>query len=108
MTFCLLAVAVALAGCALFDNPRDRALRHSPVYQQGYQDGCASANNEGSGYRFQGTVRDPSMAKNSAYGAGWNNGFTVCRPGRSTGMGTLNSPVPETSPGFPDTPNRPQ
>ena len=101
--------ATTLAGCSLFDNPRDRALRHSPAYRQGYEDGCASANNEASGYRYQGTVRDPSMAKTDAvYRAGWNTGFTTCRPGRSTGMGTLNSPVPETTPGFPDASNRPQ
>src|SRR5579885_3423092 len=104
-----LALSVALAGCAIFDTPRDRAIRRTPSYRQGYEDGCASANYEASGYRYQGTVRDPLLAKSdSVYRAGWSNGFNTCRIARSPGMGTLRNPVPSVSPGYPEAPNSSQ
>ncbi len=37
----LLPAAGLLASCAVFGGPRDRAIRRTPSFQQGYADGCA-------------------------------------------------------------------
>lgn len=93
--------AAALASCALFPSAHDRAIRRTPSFKAGYNDGCAAANAAGASYRY-GLVRDEDLFRRDAtYRAGWNTGYSACRrtvspsgaePGRSV-------PLPEPSPG---------
>ncbi len=88
----VLAANVA-AGCILFTSPKDRAMRRSPSFKEGYADGCAAASASGSNFR-EGPVRDEALYKSDrVYRAGWANGYQTCRPARSD-MST----TPETSP----------
>lgn len=80
-----LALPLLLSGCVFFETKADRAMRSDPNFQQGYDDGCASANARGSNYRGD-TVRDDNLYQNSRpYRAGWGQGSTACNT-------TLNSP----------------
>ncbi|HEX3809357.1 MAG TPA: hypothetical protein VHW02_06615 [Rhizomicrobium sp.] len=94
------AAASLIAGCALFPNARDRAVRRTPDYQNGYADGCAAANNEGASFRDK-TPPDQvqQRATDRIYRAGWNTGFSSCRTMRNPGYGNLQHPIPDPSPG---------
>ena len=35
--------AITLSGCMVFGGPRDKALRRTPSFRQGYEDGCTAA-----------------------------------------------------------------
>jgi hypothetical protein len=77
----LAAALLLLGGCALFESRADRAMHKTPEYKVGYNDGCASANAEGTGMRHDTLVRDDALYEsNKAYRAGWRTGMTACRP----------------------------
>ncbi len=94
----LLPAAGLLASCAVFGGPRDRAIRRTPSFQQGYADGCAAANNVGADWR-----KDPHTAatydSDPVYRAGWGNGFQTCRRTISPPGSSLDNPIPSPSPG---------
>ncbi len=94
-----------LGACSLFVSKQTRALRRSPDYHAGYQDGCNSAWGPDADKRHDDTIvrDDEQYQKNKAYHAGWNTGLTACR---STGYdgthmpGTVPSgPIPDQNPG---------
>lgn len=93
-----------LCGCTLFESPAQRAVRNSPDFKAGYQDGCASAGNRGADPRDNGVLRDEDAYRsNKAYHAGWGAGFNSCRPSQPAG-GALPSdrgPIPDPSSGLP-------
>ncbi len=74
---------MALAACSTAgpsssdDKPVDK---NSPVYEQGYQDGCAAVNpryRKDSGH--EGPPRDDKLYENdSNYRGGWDTGFRKC------------------------------
>jgi len=79
-------VALCLCGCGLLGGPADRALRRTPSYRDGYQDGCAAATDAGTNLR-DGPVTDNALDKTDAiYRHGWANGYQTCRS-------TLTSPT---------------
>lgn len=70
-----------LAGCALFESKRTRALRATPDYKAGYSDGCATAGSVSANPRADTTMRDDQAYDgNEAYRMGWGEGFGACRP----------------------------
>lgn len=95
-----LAAVIALSSCALFPSAHDRAIRSTPGYKSGYNDGCAAANASGDTYRY-GPVRDEdTYSKDENYRTGWNSGFSACRRTVSpSGNEPGRSPIPEPSPG---------
>lgn len=100
-TVLAIVATMTLASCALFPSAHDRAIRRTPSFKAGYNDGCAAANAAGASYRY-GPVRDEDLfRRDDTYRAGWNTGYSACRrtvtpsgaePGRSV-------PLPEPSPG---------
>lgn len=95
-----------LMACSLFVSKETRALRKSPDYKAGYQDGCNSAWGPDADKRHDDTiVRDDQQYKdNKAYRSGWNRGLNACRSssnGNNGGVmpGTQPSPVPDMNPG---------
>jgi hypothetical protein len=92
-------IAAATAGCGLFGNAQDRAVRKSPSFRAGYDDGCAAANQQGADLRDR-IRRDPTLYKtDDVYRAGWSNGFQTCRTtttplGASPGASPIPDPVP--------------
>jgi hypothetical protein len=92
--------ASLVAGCIFFSSPRDRALRRSPSFKDGYADGCAAATAQSSNYR-EGPMRDEALYKtDGAYRAGWANGYQTCNPVQR-GMGATpgSDPIPQPVPG---------
>jgi len=88
------AMALSLSGCIFVSSPRDRAIRHSPSFQAGYDDGCAAATQAGANYRDT-PEPDPEYKNDKVYHAGWNNGFNTCRrTNMSPDAGPAN-PMPE-------------
>jgi len=76
----VLCLLLPLAGCGLFDSKAEKALRNSPDYKAGYNDGCSSAAARGVSPRDTGVIRDEESYKtNPAYRAGWGTGFNGCR-----------------------------
>ena len=103
--FLILLLILPLAGCGLFASREIRALRKSPDYRAGYQDGCNSAWGPGANKRLDDTiVRDDQQYKNNrAYHVGWDRGIRACRSTGYTG-GTLpgvvpSGPIPDQNPG---------
>jgi hypothetical protein len=73
------------AGCVLFPSAKDRAMRNSPSFKDGYGDGCAAASTQSSNYR-EGPYRDEALYKSdAAYRAGWADGYQSCRPVQQNG-----------------------
>ncbi len=72
----LLLVVLPLSACGLFVSKETRALRKTPDYRAGYQDGCNSAYGPDADKRHDDTiVRDDQQYKsNKAYRSGWNRG----------------------------------
>src|ERR1700678_2196906 len=101
----LLLLILPLAACGLFESKQMRALRKSPDYHAGYQDGCNSAYGPDANKRQDDTiVRDDAQYKNNkAYRVGWDQGLNACRnTGTAAGNlpGTVPSgPVPDMNPG---------
>jgi hypothetical protein len=101
----LILLLLPLAGCSLFESKQTRALRKSPDYKVGYQDGCNSAWGPQADKRQDDTrVRDDKMYQsNRAYRMGWNRGLNACRSTGYTGgalPGTVPSgPIPDQNPG---------
>jgi hypothetical protein len=94
-----------LCACALFPSKQERALRRSPDYKAGYQDGCNSAWSPDANKRHDDTiVRDDQMYQSSkAYHVGWDKGLNACRSATYNGgamPGTVPSgPIPDQNPG---------
>ena len=88
---CLALLLPLLAGCALFESPATRALRATPEYRAGYNDGCASAV-PSANPRADTRVRDESAyATNRGYRQGWGEGFSGCRgPAQMNNTGSMN------------------
>ena len=104
--FILVLLLLPLTACGLFVSKETRALRRTPDYKAGYQDGCNSAWGPDADKRHDDTiVRDDQQYKdNKAYRSGWNRGLNACR---STGNGNggvmpgtqPTSPIPDMNPG---------
>ena len=101
----VLLLILPLAACGLFDSRQTRALRKTPDYKAGYQDGCNSAYGPDANKRHDDTiVRDDTQYKsNKAYRMGWDRGLNACRSTGYTGgalPGTVPSgPIPDQNPG---------
>jgi hypothetical protein len=79
---CLL-LACLLPLLASCESASDRALRKSPDYRAGYDEGCGSAGMQGANPRADSITRDEqAFAGNPAYQKGWNTGFNACRMGQ--------------------------
>lgn len=99
--FRILIVAVtglAVASCAVFGGPRDKALRRTPSFKAGYADGCAAATTIGADFRREPAI-DPAYKADRVYRAGFTNGFSTCRRTISPPGSQPGSPIPEISPG---------
>jgi len=94
-------VALSLAGCGIFfPSARQRAEKNTPSFKNGYSDGCASANAQGSSYRHDMVRDDSAYESDKAYRAGWASGLYNCRNASSAmpaapGVG----PIPDNNPG---------
>jgi hypothetical protein len=92
---------VGIAACGSGGGLEDARLRKSPNFQQGYEDGCASATQQGADLRDR-LVQDPTLYKtDDTYRTGWSNGFSTCRttntqPGTQPGANPLGGPLPGT------------
>jgi hypothetical protein len=101
----LLVLLLPLTACGLFANKETRALRKSPDYRVGYQDGCNSAWSPDANKRHDDTIvrDDQQYAGNRAYHVGWDRGLSACRSTGYTGgnlPGTVPSgPIPDMNPG---------
>jgi len=78
---CCLILFLSLTGCGLFESRAQRAMRNSPDYKAGYNDGCASASTSGGANpRDTSLVRDEEAYRTiPAYHSGWGTGFNGCR-----------------------------
>ncbi len=96
----LIAAASSVSGCIFFSSPKDRAIRHTPSFKDGYADGCAAATEQGANFRA-GPPRDDALYKSdSVYRAGWANGYQTCNPlQRPQGMTPDANPIPQPMPG---------
>jgi hypothetical protein len=95
-------LALTLAGCTLFGGPADKALRRTPSYRDGYQDGCAAATNSDTDFR-KGPLTDNSLYRtDQIYRTGWGNGYQACRTTLVPGVQANapgGHPLPDPSPG---------
>jgi hypothetical protein len=90
--------ALLLTGCMFFETKQVRTLRHEPNFRAGYNDGCATATNEGANMRRGDMIRDDALYEtDKAYRVGWANGHSACTrlapPNQSTGV------LPDANPG---------
>lgn len=74
-TILLVALALALAGCA----GSDPKLRNSPAFREGYEDGCAAATDAGADLRDRPVGDRQLYASDDAYRAGYGTGLSACR-----------------------------
>jgi hypothetical protein len=77
--FLLIAAAGALILAACASDPKGRALRSNPSFQDGYEDGCAAATNEGSDLRDRPSGDQQHLQTDDAYKSGWSSGIAACR-----------------------------
>lgn len=77
-----------VAGCGMLGPKITREMRKTPEYHAGYQDGCASAPGPDANARngFQQLKNDEAFRTDRNYRAGWNAGFTACRPYTPQGL----------------------
>ncbi|HUO91482.1 MAG TPA: hypothetical protein VMU22_01100 [Rhizomicrobium sp.] len=96
----LIALAASLlSACIFFPSAKDRALRKTPSFKEGYGDGCAAASTQSSNYR-EGPYRDKALYQSdAAYRAGWANGYQTCRAPQDLGTMPGQNPVPQPLPG---------
>lgn len=93
----LLAASVA-TGCILFPSAKDKALRRTPSYKEGYGDGCAAASTQSSNYR-EGPYKDDALFQSDpTYRAGWANGYQMCRAPQDMSTAPGTNPVPQPLP----------
>jgi hypothetical protein len=90
--------ALGVASCAIFGGPADKALRKTPSFRQGYDDGCAAATTIGADYRHDPAI-DPAYRNDRVYRAGFMNGLRTCRRTISPPGSEPGKPIPEVSPG---------
>ncbi len=104
----LVVVTLPLAACGLFVSKETKALRRSPDYKVGYQDGCNSAAPPGADKtRDVDLVRDDEQYRsNKAYRTGWNRGRSACSAsstgysgGALPGTSPNSGPIPDVNPG---------
>jgi hypothetical protein len=98
----VIAMALSVCGCALFGGPADRALRRTPSYRDGYQDGCAAATDANADMRRDPATDSELYKTDAIYRHGWGNGYQACRstmtPGSQANMPGSN-PLLNPSPG---------
>jgi hypothetical protein len=99
----LVCLLLAVTGCSLFTSKQTRAMRRTPEYRAGYNDGCSSARGPDANMRApDDVVRDDDLyASNNAYHSGWSAGYGACRT-YSAPQATASpdrGPVPDTNPG---------
>lgn len=101
-------LVLPLAACGLFVSKETRAMRRSPDYKAGYQDGCNSVPPQGADKtRDDDIVRDEEEYRsNKAYRTGWNRGRAACRVsntgydgGALPGTSPNSGPIPDMNPG---------
>jgi hypothetical protein len=93
-------LAASLGGCIFFSSPADQAVRRSPSFKDGYADGCAAAQEQGSNFRGSPVVDKTLYDTDKIYRAGWASGWQTCRPTeRQPGAAPGDSPLPNTIPG---------
>jgi|HubBroStandDraft_2_1064218.scaffolds.fasta_scaffold1064752_1 hypothetical protein len=91
-------VASLVSGCIFFPSAKDRALRNTPSFKEGYSDGCAAATTQSSNYR-EGPYKDQALYQSDqAYRAGWGNGYQTCRSPQDLGQTPGANPVPQPLP----------
>ena len=95
-----LLLLLPLSACGLFMSKETRALRKSPDYRAGYQDGCNSAYGPGADKSRE------AWRTSKAYRAGWGRGNSACRStgytgGALPGTTPYGGPVRDPSPGQP-------
>jgi hypothetical protein len=74
-------LCLPLSACFLFESKQTRALRASPDYRSGYDDGCGTAASVSANPRADTQRRDDNaFASNLAYRMGWQEGYGACRP----------------------------
>ena len=73
------AVLLVLCGCTMPQT------EHSPAYEAGYADGCATGAGEGSGVPRE-PKRNAELANDSDYRAGWTSGHAQCAAPRQNGL----------------------
>ena len=94
-----------LTACGLFLSKEARALRKSPDYRAGYQDGCNSAYSSGADKSQDTNIErdDEAYRSNKAYRTGWGMGRSACRstgyaggalPGTTPNSGPIRDPIP--------------
>jgi hypothetical protein len=96
--FILVASAGALVLTACANDPKEQALRSNPSFQDGYEDGCAAATNEGSDFRDRPTGDPERLQTDDAYRSGWSSGIAVCKRTNSQ-PGALPGETPPLVPG---------
>jgi len=67
--------ALVVAACA----SGDPALRKNPSFQEGYEDGCRAATDQGSDLRDRAVGDKQLLKSDGAYRAGYNSGLQLCR-----------------------------
>ncbi len=75
----LAALALLVAGCALFESPEEKAMRNSPSFKAGYEDGCAAETAAGTDYRDRPVMDKSLYESDAAYRSGWSSGRQACR-----------------------------
>jgi len=94
----VLLVASLASGCIFFPSAKDKALRRTPSFKEGYGDGCAAASTQSSNYR-EGPYKDTALFQSdAAYRAGWANGYQTCRSPQDLGAMPGSNPVPQPLP----------
>ena len=89
------ALACLLASCM---TSADRQIQKLPNYRLGYDDGCATATNQGANMRHGDMVRDDALYdSDKVYRAGWAGGHSAC--GRMAPTSQANGPLSDPLPG---------
>jgi hypothetical protein len=98
-----LCLLLLLVGCGLFTSKQTRALRRTPQYKVGYQDGCRSAGSPDANMREPAPqVRDDHLYEtDKAYRLGWGTGYGACRSftPRNAAPSPDRGPIPDPTPG---------
>ena len=90
--------ALMLTGCMFYETKATRTLRHDPNFRLGYNDGCATATNEGANMRRGDTIRDDVLYdSDKAYRVGWGNGHSACQ--RLAPTNQSQGVLPDANPG---------
>ncbi len=95
-------MVLTLSGCALIGDQADKALRKTPSWRDGYQDGCAAANDSYTDFRKGPNTDNPLYRTDATYRSGWGNGYQSCRSINTPGTqanAPSSWPLPEPSPG---------